>query len=136
MKIAYASDNEQQREQFRTYLTAYFARHPAECEICIFDTPEKLLESVSDTLYDLVFFNMTYGEKSGVAYVYKMREELKTALLEMSETAGMCWPGKLIRRVSRIISLRRTGAKRISIFRQITTKQLCRAGCGMPHSEY
>ena len=73
MKIAYASDNEQQREQFRTYLTAYFARHPAECEICIFDTPEKLLESVSDTLYDLVFFNMTYGEKSGVAYVYKMR---------------------------------------------------------------
>lgn len=73
MRIAYASDNEQQREQFRTYLTAYFEKQPTENEICIFDNPEELLESVTDTLYDMVFFNMVYGTQSGVEYVYKMR---------------------------------------------------------------
>lgn len=73
MRIAYASDNVQQREQFRTHLTAYFDRQPTKSEVCIFDSPEKLLDSALDTMYDLVFFNMTYGERSGIAYVYKMR---------------------------------------------------------------
>ena len=73
MRIAYASDNIQQREQFRTHLTAYFDRQPTKSEVCIFDSPEKLLDSALHTMYDLVFFNMTYGERSGIAYVYKMR---------------------------------------------------------------
>ena len=73
MRIAYASDNAQQREQFRTHLTAYFDRQPTKSEVCIFDSPDKLLNSALDTMYDLVFFNMTYGERSGIAFVYKMR---------------------------------------------------------------
>ena len=73
MRIAYASADEQLRESFHKNISEYFDSQAGTYEVCVFDDPDKLLESVEKTLYDLVAFDMNYGERSGIAYVYKMR---------------------------------------------------------------
>ena len=73
MKIAFSSDNKVQRETFSQHLIDYFDIQNNDNEIHIFDSPEKLLASAAETFYDIVFFTLEYGGKSGIKYVYKMR---------------------------------------------------------------
>lgn len=73
MKIAYASCEADKRSRFYQYVTEYFDKRNEETEVFVFDTPEEMLDSVADNVYDTVFFNMTYGDKPGIKYVYKMR---------------------------------------------------------------
>lgn len=73
MRIAFASENMEERELFRNNMTAYFEKRSIQLEMDVFENPDKMLESVADTIYDIVFFSMNYEKHSGVNYVYKMR---------------------------------------------------------------
>lgn len=73
MKIAFSAEDESLREQFRIIINSYFERHICNVDICLFKTPEEMLESVEYNMYDLVFFKMSYYGKPGVKYVYKLR---------------------------------------------------------------
>lgn len=73
MKIAFASPNIEECELFRRNVSSYFESRSVKAEINIFLSPDDMLESIAETVYDIVFFNMNYDKYTGINYVYKMR---------------------------------------------------------------
>lgn len=73
MKIAYATQNAENRKKFSDYISGWFARESISGEVRTFTSPGEMLDSIAVQRYDVVFLDMNYGERSGVEYVYRVR---------------------------------------------------------------
>ena len=73
MKIAYSSENSATLECVGNYLRRYYDELHIPAEICLFQTPEAMLDSMQQNVYALMILNMEYHEDSGIELCYRMR---------------------------------------------------------------
>ena len=73
MKIAYASEDPKELEMIGSYLRNYYDALHIPAEVCLFNDPEQLFESVQHTVYKLIMLNLDYVNTNGIMLHYRIR---------------------------------------------------------------
>lgn len=73
MKIAYVSEDAGSLRLVGEYLHRYYDKNLPNAEICLFNDPEALVNSLEEDVYALILLDATFRENSGVSVIYRIR---------------------------------------------------------------